>query len=126
MNRFRTLYSRSLQVVALVGVFIFFEATLAGAATLYVNDDAGGANDGSSWTDAYNDLQDALAAAGAGDAIWVAAGLYLPGTLETDSFRLKNGVEIYGGFQGVPGSEDDFDARDVDTFLSILSGGPGW
>jgi len=30
------------------------------AATIYVNDDAPGANTGSSWTDAYTSLQSAL------------------------------------------------------------------
>ena len=32
----------------------------APAATIYVNDDAPGANTGSSWTDAYTSLQSAL------------------------------------------------------------------
>lgn len=89
MIRFGALHSRSLRANSLVGIFIFFEATLAGAGTFYVNDDVSGADDGSSWTDAYLDLQDALTAAGVGDAIWVAEGLYLPGTLVSDTFRLK-------------------------------------
>ncbi len=54
------------------------------------------------WTTAYTDLQPALAAAGSGDEIWVATGTYKP-TATTDrtiSFALKNGVGIYGGFNG--------------------------
>ena len=45
---------------------------------IYVDDDASGANDGSSWTDSYNDLQDALAVAQYGDEIRVAQGVYTP------------------------------------------------
>ncbi len=68
------------------------------AGTCYVNDDAGGANNGTSWADAYTDLQSALA-----DScieIWVAAGVYNPGTLQTDTFQLVDGLSIYGGFAG--------------------------
>ena len=48
--------------LALLGIPI----TAAGR-TIYVDDDATGSNDGSSWTDAYNHLQDALAEARASD-----------------------------------------------------------
>ena len=45
---------------------------------LHVDALAVGSNDGSSWTDAFTDLQPALAAAVSGDEIWVAAGSYKP------------------------------------------------
>ena len=41
-------------------------STVRGATTIYVDASAGGAGTGSSWTDAYTNLQDALAAAVAG------------------------------------------------------------
>ncbi|MHC4369065.1 MAG: hypothetical protein ACYSW8_15775, partial [Planctomycetota bacterium] len=48
---------------------------------IYVDVRAAGANDGSSWADAYNHIQDALADASAADKpveIRVAQGLYKP------------------------------------------------
>ena len=73
---------------------------------IFVDAGATGANDGSSWDDAYIDLQDALDAAEAGKEIWVAAGIYKPSNLETAgyprsaTFQLINGVTLLGGFGG--------------------------
>ena len=39
---------------------------------------AQGANDGSSWSDAFNDLQTALDNASEGDQIWLRTGIYIP------------------------------------------------
>jgi hypothetical protein len=79
------------------------------AAVIYVDASATGANNGSSWTDAYKYLQNALWAAepNQGIQIWVAQGTYLPdedtahpgGTNDrTDTFHLEPGVALYGGF----------------------------
>jgi hypothetical protein len=98
---------------------------------IYVDADASGTNSGFSWTDAYEDLQNALEASTSGDEIWVAAGTYKPskeyngatGTPREFIFRMKNGVEIYGGFHG---DEDyttfDLDDRDFERDETILSG----
>jgi ELWxxDGT repeat protein len=90
----------------------------------HVKWDATGANNGSSWTDAYTDLQTALAAASSGDEIWVAAGTYKPtdGIDRTISFVLKNDVAIYGGFDG---TETLRTQRDPVANVSILSGDIG-
>lgn len=68
----------------------------------FVNDDAAGNNDGSSWAHAYQDLQLALTSAAAGDEIWVAAGSYKPSTTGNTaaSFQLLSNRNLYGGFAG--------------------------
>lgn len=68
---------------------------------VHVDDSATGANNGSSWADAYVDLQSALAATSSG-AIWVAEGRYRASSSgnRSASFVLKNGVALHGGFAG--------------------------
>lgn len=67
---------------------------------------SGGGNNGSSWANAFTDLQSAIAVAGGSPAhdIWVAAGTYKPGTLILDKFAVPAGVTIYGGFAGTESS----------------------
>jgi len=95
-----------------LAVWVLMLAVGGGSATgtvIYVNTDASGANNGESWTDAFNFLQDALAVATSGDEILVAQGIYKPDE-DTDNpdgsgdraatFHLENGVAINGGFGG--------------------------
>ena len=77
------------------------------ADTIFVDTNATGTSDGSSWTNAFNHLQDALVSASPEDEIWVSRGTYYPdeGMGQTDNdpsstFQLKNGVTLYGGFGG--------------------------
>ena len=97
--------------------------------TIFVDDDANGANDGSSWVDAFNDLQDALAMAKYGDEIWVADGIYKPDCSSVDPngsgdrqtmFQLINGVAIYGGYAGF--GAPDPNERNAALYETILSG----
>ncbi|MHC4640696.1 MAG: choice-of-anchor Q domain-containing protein [Planctomycetota bacterium] len=92
-------------------------------APVYVNASALGKNDGSKWPDAFTDFQDAVDSAPGGVDIWVAAGTYKPGNERTDSFSLKGGEVIYGGF---PASGDsDWGDRDARVYPTILSGDIG-
>ena len=87
---------------------------------VFVDTSATGANDGTSWTDAFPDLQDGLAAAAGGDELWVAAGTYVTSTTDaTVSFVLPEGVALYGGFAGV---ETTLAERDWSTNITLLSG----
>ncbi|MBN2592228.1 MAG: hypothetical protein JXA81_01885, partial [Sedimentisphaerales bacterium] len=97
---------------------------------IYVNDDAAGANDGTSWINAYIYLQDALDDAKNSEKpveIRVAQGIYkpdqganlTPGDREA-TFRLINGVTLKGGYAGV--NEVDRNLRDIQRFETTLSG----
>ncbi|MCB9849270.1 MAG: hypothetical protein H6817_01040 [Phycisphaerales bacterium] len=108
-------------IVWVVGVCLLIPQVRAQAAIRYVNDDAGGSNNGLSWANAYNSLQTALLDPGATE-IWVAAGTYTPGASRFDAFILKNGVAIHGGFAG---TETKLSDRDGSAGPSILSGDIG-
>jgi len=99
---------------------------------IYVDPDAPGADDGTSWENAYNFLQDALAEANSnGDVneMRVAEGTYKPDAVSTDpngsgdrnaTFQLIGGVRVYGGYAGYGHSSPD--DRNVGLYRSILSG----
>ncbi len=107
-------------LLALVASLGLPRAARSDSTILYVKYDATGADDGSSWADAFTSLQSALAAATSGSEIWVAAGTYRPttGTDRTVSFQLKNGVAIYGGFAGKETARSQRNWRNHPTKLS--------
>jgi hypothetical protein len=117
----------------LVGAIFFLAiVSTAAAEVIYVDADANGVNDGSSWVDAYNYLQDALADANTSAKpveIHVAKGIYTPDSNSADpngsgdrtaTFRLINGVSLRGGYAGF--GEPNSNARDIEVYETILSG----
>lgn len=72
-------------------------------ATFYVVPGGAGAANGSSWTDAYGDIQTAINAASAlvategAQEVWVKAGTY---STATAAIIMKESVSLYGGFAG--------------------------
>ncbi|MCP4441151.1 MAG: T9SS type A sorting domain-containing protein [Aureispira sp.] len=105
-------------------IFIALPSTESPIYTYYVNGNASGANDGSSWTDAFSNLKSATDLAVSGDKIWVAAGTYTPtgGSDRTAAFDIASGVAIYGGFAG---TETMLSQRDWSANPTILSGDLG-
>lgn len=85
----------------------------------YVKPTATGTGDGSSWENASADLQkmiDELADNNPQNQtgeVWVAAGIYTPqsqlisGTGYSASFRMRDGISVYGGFDGTETSKFD-------------------
>jgi hypothetical protein len=103
---------------------------------IYVDDTASGANNGTSWTNAYTSFQSALEAAVSGDEIWVAAGTYKPskdqsgnanpGDPRNKTFNINGkNIKIYGGFNGNESSVSDRPWPLAATVLSGEIGAPG-
>jgi LPXTG-site transpeptidase (sortase) family protein len=107
----------ALLAVALLSSLLPGQTVLA-AGILYAAPVASGSGTCTSWANACT-LANALSNASSGDQIWVKAGVHYPGTNQTSTFTLKNGVEIYGGFAG---TEMLLSQRDWQTNLTILSG----
>jgi len=113
----------SVLLALLVGFLGVTPARAAGVC--YVKWNASGTtHDGTSWTNAYTDLQSSLGASPCTE-IWVAAGTYKPSVLtvppdvRSATFLLKNGVALYGGFAGTETLRSE---RMYMTNVSILSG----
>jgi len=118
------------QVPGALGRKIAHRHLLVPNKVIFVDASATGADDGTSWADAFSDLQDALAVARVGNQVWVAAGVYTPSATDaTKSFPLGRGVALFGGFNG---TETKRQQRDWNANPTILSGdigrddGPGW
>jgi|GEM_PF-2545762 len=106
-----------------LAAFLSFSAQ---AGTYFVSNTGNDANTGTSWATSFATLQKALETAIAGDFIWIAKGKYIPtgnGTGKNVTFKLKNGIRIYGGFAGTELLLTDRNAALIHTTNStILTG----
>lgn len=112
--------------LALLGLWLFPSAPVfandCSVNRYYVDQDATGSNNGEDWANANTDLQTALNDAflcPAVTEIWVAEGLYTPGTLADDTFSIRPGLAVYGGFAG---TESALGERDWVSHVTVLSG----
>jgi len=90
--------------------------TISLHAQVFVNADAAGTADGSSWDNAYTNLNDALLAADSGAEVWIAAGTYI--TPDSTSFFIDKELTVLGGFAGTETSADDANPAANETILS--------
>src|SRR5690606_23582747 len=103
--------------------YCLFSFNIKAQTTYHVNAANASPGDGLTWTAAFNSLQAALNVAVSGDEIRVAQGTYKPsemfapgvaspGTAGPDNryntFQLKSGVSVYGGYD-----DQGNDTRDV-------------
>jgi len=132
--RFAPTAAGSHQCTIETGTYLCSDVTVTGSAyacppdsVLYVDADASGACDGTSWADAFTDLKEGFARAdlcGSVTQIWVAEGTYYPtqGAERDSTFRLRDGLAVYGGFAG---TESELSERDLSANTTILSGNIG-
>ena len=119
------------RIICVAGVVVALCSLVTGK-TIYVDDDASVSGDGSSWSNAFKYLQDALTVAQSAEKrveVRVAQGTYYPdrssvrpeGTKDRGAcFRLGDGMSLLGGYAGVSGSDPN--ARDIRLYETILSG----
>ncbi len=120
-----TTYGNSHNCDSVIVTEVFFESPCiwTGGEYVFVDTDAAGDNNGTSWEDAFNELTDAIYVAGRYEnvqEIWVAEGTYHPHLTRRDtSFILRDSIKIYGGFLGI---ENERAERTTDPELVFLSG----
>lgn len=103
-----------LWIAALLPVNLF-------AQIAYVDADATGLNDGSSWANAFTSIQSALALSSANE-LWIAEGLYHPNGSVIDTaatFSITRPLALYGGFSG---TETALEQRLPYQYQTMLSG----
>ncbi|MFK8046225.1 MAG: T9SS type A sorting domain-containing protein [Crocinitomicaceae bacterium] len=94
--------------------------------TIFVNINATGNNDGTSWTDAFTDATQGFLSANTADEIWIAQGTYVKNSTDRNTVFgwISDSVKVYGGFSG-SGTETSVNERDWDAYPTIFSGDIG-
>lgn len=112
---------------SLFSLLLLISAPGVQADILYVDSGASGANDGSTWCDAYVTLQQALASASSSSTVRVAGGTYMPdqgGTTapgdRNATFLISDGIAVEGGYAGC--GQPDPNERDSTVHPTVLSG----
>lgn len=106
------------RIVGNIDINAYEFETVPASRIRYVKTDGNDSNDGQSWDKAYASVQKAindlaLSQPGVPGEVWVAAGTYSPKTRLTDdsdspaSFRMYDGISVYGGFAGTESSKED-------------------
>ena len=108
----------------LIFLLVFIPIFSIAQPIVYVNSDAKGGNDGSSWTNAFNSLAKAIKETKLPAQLWIAQGQYFTtDNLDRNvSIVINSGIQLYGGFKG---TESKLEQRDWNKNKTILSGDIG-
>ncbi|BDD12655.1 hypothetical protein FUAX_50870 (plasmid) [Fulvitalea axinellae] len=79
---------------------------------VFVDIDATGAGDGSSWANAFTSIKTAISKASSGVELWIAEGIYVEKEIPA-----KKGYDLYGGFNG---TETERGQRDWETNVTTI------
>ena len=97
-------------------------STNCNSTPIFVDANASGANDGSSWADAYTTIDAALSVAGINSKIWVAKGVYKPSAQDTP-LGIDHNISLLGGFNGTETELSDRDLSVINTTnATIITG----
>ena len=91
-NRGRRFIETGAVVLALLAAAVLAPVTATAQQVWFVDETANGVSDGTSWSNAFVDFQDALTAAAPNHEIWVAGGIYRPS--ERTAKSLVRGDEL--------------------------------
>ena len=94
--------------------------SVSGAGVIYYDSHATGANDGSSWLNAYTDLATALTSASDGDEVRVRQGVHYPISTSSGSAIALPNVRLIGGYTG-----ENETARTNDPRATVFCGDIG-
>lgn len=86
---------------------------------VYVALGAAGTQDGTSWFNAFTNIQDGITAAATSNQVWIKAGVH---SMAGGPVALKPGLELYGGFAG---SESALEQRDAVANHTVVQGNGG-
>lgn len=105
--------------VAALAAMLLAKAPLIAQTIRYVNANAPAGGNGLAWATAYQAVPPAIAAANAGDEVWVAKGSY---AAPAGGYAINKRLALYGGFKG---TETDHEHR-LGSFLgTVLEGDIG-
>ena len=103
----------------LFNLFLCLVTSLMGK-TIYVDDNASAGGDGSSWSNPYQDLQDAFDVALSGDEIWIAEGVYYKeGGFVLSDIADSQRFHVFGSFRNGETSKVN---RDFSAVRTVISG----
>ncbi len=126
-NGLREVWSNDGEPLKSAELILSYDSICSSTGVCYVDHEASGLQDGSSWTQAYRSLEQALDRAAHCQEItqiWIAGGYYSPFVEvgRSSGYVVSPGLSIYGGFEG---TETSVLQRVYGAFPTILSGDIG-